>query len=140
MSAEFEDLLRRIPEIERRLRNMVRYAKVEEIDAAKGLVKLIDEGEGDNQTIKTDWIPWAEVGGGIKTWRPPTKGQRMMMFSPSGQLHDAIAVSAAFSNENTQPSNKGDEIKETIGSSSVTVRGDSHVIKSPRIDLNPTSS
>lgn len=139
MSAEFEDLLRRIPEIERRLRNMVRYGKVEEIDAAKGLVKITDDGGGDGQSLTTDWIPWAEQGGGIKTWRPPTKGQRMVMFSPSGNLHDAIALNAAFSNENAQPSDKGDEIKETIGSSSVTVRGDSHVIKSPRIDLNPTS-
>lgn len=139
MSMEFEDLLRRIPEIERRLRNMVRYGKVEEVDAAKGLVKITDDGGGEGQSLTTDWIPWAETGGGIKTWRPPTKGQRVVMFSPSGSLHDAISFNAAFSNENAQPSDKGDEIKETIGSSSVTVRGDSHVIKSPRIDLNPSS-
>ncbi|MEQ1712475.1 MAG: phage baseplate assembly protein V, partial [Hyphomicrobium sp.] len=130
----------RIPEIERRLRNMVRYAKVTEVDPAKGLVKLVDEGGGEGQDLPIDWIPWAEQGGGIKTWRPPTPGQRMVLFSPSGNLHDAIALNAAFSNENGQPSDKGDEIKETIGASSTTVRGDSHVIKSPRIDLNPATS
>ncbi len=139
MSAEFEDLLRRLPEFERRLRNMVRYGKVAEVDAAKGLVKITDDGGGEGQSLTTDWIPWAETGGGIKTWRPPTVGQRVVMFSPSGNLHDAISFNAAFSNENAQPSDKGDEIKETIGASSTTVRGDSHVIKSPRIDLNPTS-
>jgi len=139
MSADFEDMLRRIPEIERRIRNMVRYGKVAEVDPAKGLVKITDDGGGKGQSLTTDWIPWAETGGGIKTWRPPTVGQRVVMFSPSGQLHDAISMNAAFSNEHAQPSDKGDEIKETIGASSITTRGDSHVVKSPRIDLNPTS-
>lgn len=135
MSMEFEDLLRRIPEIERRQRNMIRYGKVEEVDAAKGLVRVTDDGGGDGQSLTTDWIPWAETGGGIKTWRPPTKGQRMMLVSPSGNLHDAIAMSASFSNENTQPSAKGDEIVETIGATKITMRGDSTVIESPKIVL-----
>lgn len=139
MNRDFEDLLRRIPEIERRMRNTIRYGRVEDVDPAKGLVKITDDGGGDGQSLTTDWIPWAETGGGIKTWRPPTKGQRMMMISPSGNLHDAIALSAAFSNENAQPSDKGDEIKETIGDTSITTRGDNHTIKSPRIDLNPVS-
>ncbi len=135
MSAEFEDLLRRLPEFERRLRNMVRYGKVAEVDAAKGLVKITDDGGGEGQSLTTDWIPWAETGGGIKTWRPPTVGQRVVMFSPSGNLHDAISFNAAFSNENAQPSDKGDEIKETIGASSFTMRGDKIVFESPHIVL-----
>lgn len=136
MNRDFEDLLRRIPEIERRLRNMVRYGRVEEVDPAKGLVKIIDDGDGDGQSLTTDWIPWAETGGGIKTWRPPTKGQRVVMFSPSGNLHDAISFNAAFSNENAQPSNKGDEIVETIGSTTLKMRGNKVEITSPDIVLN----
>lgn len=139
MSMEFEDLLRRIPEIERMIRNIIRYGKVLEVDAAKGLVRMVDDGGGEGQKLETDWRPWGETGGGIKTWRPPTVGQAVMMISPSGNLAHGIVFSAAFSDENKAPSDKGDEIKETIGASSVTVRGDSHVIKSPRIDLNPTS-
>lgn len=133
--SDFEDMLRRIPEIERRLRNMVRYGVVEEVDAAKGLVKMKDDGGGEGQSYTSDWRPWAEVGGGIKTWRPPTKGQQVVMFSPSGSLAEGIVFNAAFSDENKQPSDKGDEIVETIGDTTITIRGDSVVIKSAKIVL-----
>lgn len=133
--SEFEDLLRRIPEIERRLRNMVRYGVIEDVDAEKGLAKMIDDGGGEGQSYTSDWRPWAEVGGGIKTWRPPTKGQQVVMFSPSGNLADGIIFNAAFSDQNKQPSQKGDEIVETIGDTTVTIRGDSVNIKSAKIVL-----
>lgn len=133
--SEFEDLLRRIPELERRVRNMVRYGVVEDVDPDKGLVKMKDDGGGEGQTYTSDWRPWAEVGGGIKTWRPPTKGQQVIMFSPSGNLADGIIFNAAFSDQNKQPSDKGDEIVETIGDTRITMRGDSVVIKADKIVL-----
>ena len=134
--SEFEDLLRRIPEIERRMRNIVRYGVVEEVDAKKGLVKMKDDGGGDGQTYVSDWRPWAEVGGGIKTWRPPTKGQQVVMFSPSGNLADGIVFNAAFSDQNPQPSENGDEVVETIGSTRLTMKDGSVTLKADKIVLD----
>ena len=136
MSSEFEDLLRRIPEIERRLRNVVRYGRVAEVDPAKGLVRMIDEGGGEGQDYTSTWRPWAEVGGGIRTWRPPTVGQQVVMFSPSGNLADGIVFPAAFSDAAPQPSDKGDEIVETIGATTLKMRGDAVHLSSPTIVLD----
>lgn len=135
MSAEFEDLLRRIPEIERRVRNMMRYVTVAEVDAAKGLVKLKDDGEDPDQTLETDWVPWMEQAGQTKTWTPPSVGQPMMLFSPSGNIADAIALAGRFSNQNAQPSQKGDENMVTIGGTTITTSGDKVHIKSATIVL-----
>jgi phage baseplate assembly protein gpV len=135
MSAEFEDLLRRIPEIERRVRNMMRYVTVAEVDPAKGLVKLKDDGEDPDQTLETDWVPWMEQAGQTKTWTPPSVGQPMMLFSPSGNIADAIALAGRFSNQNAQPSQKGDENMQTIGGTTITVSGSKVHIKSGTIVL-----
>lgn len=135
MSAEFEDLLRRIPEIERRVRNMMRYVTVAEVDAAKGLVKLKDDGEDPDQTLETDWVPWMEQAGQTKTWTPPSVGQPMMLFSPSGNIADAIALAGRFSNQNAQPSQKGDENMVTIGGTTITTSGDKVHIKTGTIVL-----
>lgn len=135
MSAEFEDLLRRIPEIERRVRNMMRYVTVAEVDAAKGLVKLKDDGEDPAQTLETDWVPWMEQAGQTKTWTPPSVGQPMMLFSPSGNIADAIALAGRFSNQNAQPSQKGDENMVTIGGTTITTSGNKVHIKTGTIVL-----
>lgn len=141
MANEFEDLLRRIPEIERRVRNIVRYGIVQDVDPAKGLVKMIDDGGGEGQTYTSDWRPWVEMGGATKTWRPPSKGQPVVMISPSGNLADGIVIAGGFSDQaaNKQPSDKGDENVETLGDTRITVKGDQTIITSPRIDLNPGS-
>ncbi len=73
---------------------MMRYVTVAEVDAAKGLVKLKDDGEDPDQTLETDWVPWMEQAGQTKTWTPPSVGQPMMLFSPSGNIADAIALAA----------------------------------------------
>lgn len=136
MSAEFEDFLRRIVETERRVRNMMRYVNVVEVDPAKGLVRVKDDGSDPDQTFESDWIPWMEQAGQTKTWTPPSVGQPMMMLSPSGNMADAIAVSGRFSNQNGQPSQKGDENVETIGDTTITRSGSKVTIKSPTIVLD----
>lgn len=135
MSAEFEDLLRRIPEIERRVRNMMRYVTVAEVDPQKGLVRVKDDGGDPDQTFESHWIPWMEQAGQTKTWTPPSVGQPMMILSPSGNMADAIAVSGRFSNQNPQPSQNGDENVEKIGNTTITRSGNKVTIESPTIVL-----
>ncbi|MEQ1671343.1 MAG: hypothetical protein ABL893_10830 [Hyphomicrobium sp.] len=135
MSSDFEDLLRRLPELERRVRNMVRYGAVEEVDPAKGVFRFKDDGGKPEHSLETDWIPWAEQGGQTKTWTPLKKGQRMVIFSPSGNIADAIGFPAQFSNANGAPSDKGDENVEVIGNTRITRTADQVTIESPKIVL-----
>lgn len=135
MSSDFEDLLRRVPEMHRMIRNIVRYGEVDDVDPVKGVFKLKDDGGSPEQTLQTDWIPWAEIGGQTKTWTPPKKGQRMVIFSPSGNIADAIGFPAQFSNANTAPSDKGDENVEVIGNTRITLTANQVTIESPKIVL-----
>lgn len=134
MAEDFEQLIFRLTEAERRIRNMVRYGRVAEIDPANARVKVIDEDGGDHR-LTTTWLPWAEVGGNVRTWHPPAVGQQVVMFSPSGNLGQAIVFPAAFSDQYTQPSSQGDEQIITIGSTTLKLKGDEARLSSPKIVL-----
>lgn len=129
-----DDVYFRLAELERMLRNMVRFVEVDEVDAAKGTAKTTDRGGGEGKDLPLPQLPWAETGaprsgGNGTTWRPPSKGQRMMVISPSGRLSDGMLFPASFSDAAGQPSDKGDEHVETIGKTRVTYRGDSVTIE-----------
>ncbi len=120
-------LIRRVAEIERRLRNVVRYGKVEEVDYDKGLVRIKDGN------LLSGWMPWHDTGGAIKTWTPPSKGQVAVMFSPSGDIAQGIAFAGQFSNENRAPHDKGSEYKMTIGGTSILITGDKITFRTDQI-------
>lgn len=130
MAEDFEQLIFRLTEAERRIRNMVRYGRVAEVDPANARVKVIDEDGGDHK-LTTTWLPWAEVGGNVRTWHPPAIGQQVVMFSPSGNLGHAIVFPAAFSDQYPQPSSAGDEQIITIGSTTLKLKGDEAVVETP---------
>ncbi len=128
------EMAMRITELARRVRNIIRYADVTEVDPAKGLVKVVDKGGGEGKDLHSPWRPWAEVGaprsaGNGTTWRPPTKGQRVMWISPSGNPGEGIIMAAAFSNECAAPSQSGDEHVETIGNAKTTMKDGSHKLE-----------
>jgi phage baseplate assembly protein gpV len=135
MAEDFERLIFRLAELERRVRNIVRYGRVAEVDAAKGRVKVIDEelGGGEGKSITTDWLPWAEIGGAFKTWTPPSVGQQVAVISPSGNLGQGLVLPNAFSEQFPPPSDKGDEHVMTVGETRITVKGDEVRFSSPKI-------
>jgi phage baseplate assembly protein gpV len=129
-----DELYYRIAELERMLRNMVRFVEVDEVDAAKGTAKATDRGGGEGKDLPLPQLPWAETGaprsgGNGTTWRPPAKGQRMMCVSPSGRLSDGMLFPASFSDAAGQPSDKGDEHVETIGNARITYRNNSVLLE-----------
>jgi hypothetical protein len=135
MAEDFERLIFRLAELERRIRNVVRYGRVAEVDAAKGRVKVIDEeaGGGDGKSITTDWLPWAEIGGAFKTWTPPSVGQQVAVISPSGNLGQGLVLPNAFSDQFPPPSDQGDEHVMTVGETRITVKGNEIRFSSPKI-------
>lgn len=91
-------------EILRLLNNLIRIGTIEEIDHKAARVRVIS---GDNLT---DWLPWrAARAGKTKTWDPPTKGEQVLLLSPSGDLSQAIILTAIYSDDNPAPSSNPDE-------------------------------
>lgn len=84
-------------EASRRLSNVIRYGVVKEADYANALIRVELQG-GE---LLTDWIPWVTLrAGNDKFWWAPEEGEVMLVMAPSGELANAVALPAAFSNQN----------------------------------------
>lgn len=81
----------------RRHANFIRYGVVKETDYRKAVIRLeLEEGE-----ILTDWIPWITLRASKDlVWWAPEVGEVMLVLAPSGELANAVALPAAFSNGN----------------------------------------
>jgi phage baseplate assembly protein gpV len=130
------ELVRRVEESERRLTNVVRPGRVTEVDAQKGLVKLSYAKDENDADVVSPWIRWQERAGGIKTWTPPSVGEQVLMFSPSGDISGhSWALPGGYSQANPQPHDKGGEHRMTIGGTSILMTGDKITISAASIVL-----
>jgi phage baseplate assembly protein V len=141
---ELAELAYRVVETERRLRNVMRYVEVTEVDPAKGLVKVVDRGGGPGKDLPSDWRPWMEMGGpqgvgNATTWKPPRVGQRGMWLSPSGNLAEGIIMPGGFSDKAGQPSQDGSAHVETNGKTKITATPDGYVIETDNVTIKAKS-
>jgi phage baseplate assembly protein V len=98
-------LEKRMEQLDRRLNNTVREAKVVEIDADKGLVKVEAHG------LKSGWSPWLTRAGDIVEWEPPTVGERVVFVSPTGEPGQGFVLQGGYSDQFKQPStDKGERL------------------------------
>ena len=126
-------LLLRVAELERRVANTMRHGPVVEVDPKKQVVRL-GIGEDDNgQPVPGPWVPYGQIAGAMKVHTPPSVGQNMTMFSPTGDFRQAVAMPFTWSDENGSPSEKGDEHVATFGDFKAEIRGNELVITVPRI-------
>lgn len=81
----------------RRISNVIRYGVVAEADYEKALIRVeLQDGE-----LLSDWIPWITLrAGGDQFWWAPEVGEVMLLLAPSGELANAVALPATFSNSN----------------------------------------
>lgn len=81
----------------RRLAGQIRYGIVHEADYQRAVIRVaLQDGE-----IITDWIPWLTArAGGDRSWWAPEVGENVLLLSPSGELGNAAAMPATFSNAN----------------------------------------
>jgi phage baseplate assembly protein V len=127
----------------RRLSNVIRYGKVKEADYAKALIRVeLQDGE-----LVSDWIPWITLRAGKdKFWWAPEVGEVMLLLAPSGELANAVALPAAFSNEN-QNADRATVQRQTFDDGTVVeydreahrlsmdVKGDVKIKATGRIDI-----
>lgn len=129
------DLRREIAELSRRQANVMRTGKVIEVDPARGLVRL-DVGD-EGSALLTPMIPWPERAGSRRSWNPPSVGEVMTVFSPSGEVSErSLALHGGFTTDTPAPSADGDAAVFAVGGVTITVKGDSVVVDTPKAVIN----
>jgi phage baseplate assembly protein gpV len=119
---DIDQIMFRLAEQDRRIRNLIRFTEVTAVDPEKGTAESVDRGGGPGHDLPLRAMPWAETGAPDKsgtTWRPPTKGSRMMVVSPSGNLADGLLFHAGFSDQVAAPSKDPNAHVETRGKARV---------------------
>lgn len=87
-----------IVELSRRLENIVRIGVVAEVDHARALCRV------DSGGLRTDWLPWsARRAGDTRSWCPPTLGEQVLIFSPSGETAGGVVQTGIYSAAHDQP-------------------------------------
>ncbi|NWD70770.1 phage baseplate assembly protein V [Pseudomonas gingeri] len=82
----------------RLLENLIRFGTVADVQMKPPRVR-VKTGE-----LTTGWLPWlAHRAGADKEWNPPTLNEQVLLFSPSGQLGNGVALTGLFSDD--QPAN-----------------------------------
>lgn len=113
-------------EIKRRLSLMARHGPVAEVNTAEGWVRL-DLGEGDGGKLLSPKMPYAQMGGALKVHAPPSVGQNMTLFAPTGDPRQAVAIPMTWSNQNPSPGSGADpvltygDVKATIETGGIRI-------------------
>jgi len=83
-----------IAALSRLLENLIRFGTVAEVQMKPPRVRV---KTGD---LLTAWLPWIALRAGLdKDWDPPTENEQVILFSPSGQLANGVALTGVFSDE-----------------------------------------
>lgn len=81
-----------IAELNRLIENLIRLGAIAEVQHQPPRVRVETGG------ILTTWLPWlAPRAGADQEWDPPTEGEQVLLFSPSGQLTNGVALTGLFS-------------------------------------------
>lgn len=120
---------RRINDTERRIRNMFREGKVDTVNE-DGTVIVQMDGE-----LKSKPVPWLTRAGDINDWSPPSKGERVLLISPSGELGQGLCLVGGYSEDFAQPHDKLGEHKRVVGETSDTTTENSRTIVAENILL-----
>lgn len=104
-----------LPDLERRVANMVRVGTVMEVDLPGKRVRI---RSGD---IETAWVRWpaGRAGTGKRRWDPPEVGEQVAMVSPSGDMRQAIVLPGMYQDAHDAPSASGDKDHVTYGDGTV---------------------
>lgn len=76
----------------RMLENLIRFGVIAAVQMEPPRVQVT------TGTLTTAWLPWLALRAGAdREWDPPTLGEQVMLFSPSGQLANGIVVTGVYS-------------------------------------------
>lgn len=91
-------------ELARRLDNLVRLGTVAAVDHGNARCRV------QLGALLTQWLPWHSIrAGNTRTWSPPTVGEQVMVFSPSGEIAAGIVLTGIYTESHDQPSSSADD-------------------------------
>lgn len=113
-------------ELKRRFGNLFRIGTVTKdgVDGKAATVRLEYGKDDEGKPRKGPPLPWMEQGGAFKSWFPPSEGQTMVSFHPTGDPAQGFVLNGSFSDKNKQPSESTKENKQTFGKFSHTLTED----------------
>ncbi len=84
-----------LAELARLIENLIRLGTVAEVQVEPPRVKV------KTGNVTTAWRPWFALRAGEdREWDPPTIGEQVILFSPSGNLAQGVALTGLFSDAN----------------------------------------
>jgi phage baseplate assembly protein gpV len=133
----FDDFARavmdRVTEIERRTAMQGVRGKVTDVDASKHLVRLEIGKNRKGESVKTAWLPYAQVAGALKIHSPPSVGQQMTLLAQAGDIQQAVALPLSWSQANPSPSTDGNAHVATFDGMRIEVRGQDMKVVVPKL-------
>ena len=128
---ELSELREKADEHDRRLNNMFREAKVTKVHAEDGMAEVEADG------LPSSKIPWITRAGKQKEWDPPTEGERVVLFSPTGDAGLGMIMHGGFSNQFPQNHNKAGEHRRSVGEKvSTTTTDNDKVSKTEKVTVS----
>ncbi len=89
-----------------RFHNLIRLGTIAAVDHARAQCR-VKTGE-----LLTDWLYWVTLAAGaVRTWRPPTLGEQVLLLCPDGELTAGVALCGIYSDAYSAPSH---EAKNTL--------------------------
>lgn len=104
-----DDLEFRMTELERRLENVVRIGTIVTPDYA-GATATVQIG--GNVTAPRPWLTLR--AGGDRSWWAPEAGEQVVLFSPSGDLAQAVILPAIYSTAAPAPASSADVSRQVF--------------------------
>jgi phage baseplate assembly protein V len=139
MRMDIEEMVARltleVARLNRMISRQMRFGTVAEVDAAKGVARMMLSDPDGDRAFLGPWRPWAELAGATRSWRPPVPGQQMLVVAPGGDLAQSLLLPATFSNQFQAPSDKGDANRETLGAVTLDMEAERYGITAPHVDL-----
>jgi len=78
----------------RLIENLIRFGTIAAVQMQPPRVQV------KTGTLTTAWLPWVTLRAGAdREWNPPTVNEQVLLFSPSGQLGNGVALTGLFSDQ-----------------------------------------
>ncbi|NTD85491.1 phage baseplate assembly protein V [Agrobacterium tumefaciens] len=129
LETAFRRLLDRISNLEMtvqrqqtRVNNLFREGEVESVDEKNYTAIVKAHG------IESKPSPWLQQAGEINEWTPLSKGQRVVLVSPGGDMGRSFIIPGGFTDAVPQPDETPGQKRVTIGKAAITHNRDGFVL------------
>lgn len=117
----YQRLVKSIADLQRQMANVMRYGVIEEIKGDKVRVNLGKNHLGDD--VISPWLNNGDLRGGSRVRRFYKKGQNVMVFSPNGDMRQAMFTPFAPNKNFLHPDHtKSDQDEETYQLEDLRIR------------------